>query len=78
MEPTEVTAHFDRDGEANPLSFTWRGSTYTVDSTGRRWQQGGDQHMLVMAPGDETFELVFRPAESRWYLRKIAPPPGFA
>lgn len=72
MEPVEVAALFDGTGLARPLNFTWRGQTYAVVSTGRRWTDERGQHILVMVPGDRVFELLFAPAGSRWYLLRPA------
>lgn len=74
MELIEVTAHFDKEGLAHPLRFTWNGRTFQVESTGRRWQDSDGQHILVMIPDAKTFELMFHPQEGRWYLRQIKRP----
>lgn len=68
MEAIEVTARFDTSGRVIPLSFTWQGSTYLVDSTGRRWQNQNGQHILVMVPSGRVFELIYVPSRNRWYL----------
>jgi hypothetical protein len=68
LDPIEVTARFDPQGKIIPLSFTWRGHTYRVDSTGRRWRDEAGHHILVMAPIEQVFELLFVPEEQRWYL----------
>lgn len=68
MDSIEVTARFDAEGKITPLSFTWRGREYPVDSTGRRWEDEAGLHILVMAPGERVYELVFAPAARRWFL----------
>ncbi len=68
MEAIEVTARFDASGRVTPLSFSWQGSTYLVDSTGRRWQDENGQHILVMVPAGRVFELIYVPSRKRWYL----------
>ena len=73
MEPIEVTARFDEHGKATPLRFTWKGSVYQVESTGRRWADSNGQHILVMVPGGRIFELSFVNAEGRWYLGRVEP-----
>ena len=78
METIEVTARFDREGKITPLSFTWRGKKYPVDSTGRSWVDEAGQHVLVMVPGERVYELVFLPAEMHWYLKRLSPEHGFA
>ena len=74
MEPIEVTAHFEADGQVNPLSFARKGVVHTVESTGRRWSDEQGQHILVMVPGGKVFELVFAAGEGRWYLGRVPPP----
>ncbi len=71
MEPIEVVARFNQEGEATPLSFTWKGNEYRVDSTGRRWTEGEAQHILTMIPGGRIVELIFRRGNGRWYLKQI-------
>lgn len=71
MEPIEVTAHFDENGKATPLHFTWKGRQYQVESTGRRWQAEDGQHILVMAAGGRLCELLFASEEGRWYLGRL-------
>lgn len=73
MEPIEVTARFEPEGKIVPLSFTWQGQTYPVDSTGRHWEDQAGLHTLVMVPGERVYELIFIRAESRWYLRRPGP-----
>lgn len=73
MEAVEVLVHFDAQGRATPTRFAWRGVDYVVDSTGRRWEDQDGQHMLVMIPGGQTFELLFSPSEMLWYLSSIGP-----
>jgi hypothetical protein len=68
MEPIEVTARFDEQGKITPVRFTWKGSVYLVESTGRRWQAEDGLHILVMVPGERVFELLFHAEETRWYL----------
>lgn len=69
MEPIEVTARFDAQGKTTPLSFVWQGKTYTVESSGRRWEDERGQHILIMIPDGQVFELLFAAAEGRWYLK---------
>jgi hypothetical protein len=70
MDAIEVTVRFDALGKATPLQFSWRGREYQVDSTGRRWEDEQGQHILVMIPGGRVFEMLFSPAEQRWYLKR--------
>ena len=69
MEPIEVVARFDAHGRLTPLSFTWQGRSIPVASAGRRWQDERGEHILVMIPFEQVCELVFIPAERRWYVR---------
>ena len=71
MQSIEVQARFDDQGKIIPLSFTWQGQTYPVEATGRRWQDDSGHHILVMTPGEKVYELVFAPAEMRWYLLQV-------
>jgi hypothetical protein len=70
MEPIEVTARFDSQGIAHPLKFVWKAGTVQVASSGRRWQDQTGQHVLVMDHQAQTYELVFVPSETRWYLHQ--------
>ena len=73
MEPIEVTARFDLQGQITPLRFTWKGRSYLVESTGRCWSAPDGRHMLVMASSGQPFEILFTPGESRWYLEQAGP-----
>ncbi len=67
-EPIEVEAQFDRDGTPRPTAFFWRGRRYVIMSLGRRWEHEGAQHMLVMAPVGQVYELAYLQSESAWRL----------
>jgi hypothetical protein len=69
VEEIEVIARFERYGRISPKSFTWRGMDYPVISIGRSWQDDAGQHILVMVPGDQVFELVFEASKGLWWLR---------
>ena len=73
METIEVTAHFDKQGNINPLHFAWKGGSYRVESTGRRWADDSGRHMLVMVSDGHIYELTFRSSEGRWYIRQTEP-----
>jgi hypothetical protein len=73
MQPVEVVARFDAQGRLTPLSFTWRGQTFPVESTGRRWQDERGEHILAMIPVERVCELLFTPLEQRWYVRFFSP-----
>ena len=71
MEPVEVTAHFDLQGQATPLSYVLHGRKYKVASSGRRWQDENGIHILIMAPDERVSELIFVAQKGRWYLKPI-------
>ena len=73
MEPIEVTAHFDQQGTITPLDFTWKGSKYTMESTGRRWLDDDGQHLLVMVMSGQVYELIYKKDDWRWYLQRVGP-----
>jgi hypothetical protein len=73
MEPIEITAHFDEEGSLTPLHFTWKGSRFRVESTGRRWVDETGQHMLVMVSSGQIYELIFIGAQGRWYIVPTRP-----
>ena len=73
MESIEVTVRFDPHGQITPLRFTWKGRSYLVESCGRRWTAADGQHILVRTVGGGQFELLFAPAEGRWYLGPASP-----
>jgi hypothetical protein len=68
MEKIDVTAHFTPDGHVSPVSFTWQGKLYRVDSIGRRWKAKDGLHILVMTPGNRAYHLVFKDADNTWGL----------
>jgi hypothetical protein len=68
MIPIKVTALFNANGEIKPESFHWQGSNYPVASTGRHWYDDKGYHILVMATGDQVYELIFVPTEMMWYM----------
>lgn len=70
-EGIEVIARFDGNGWVRPLKIRWEGRVIPVDSTGRRWQAEDGLHVLCMLPGGRVVELIFQPAELRWYLRTL-------
>ncbi len=73
MEPIDITVRFNAEGKINPVNFIWKGVNYTVESTGRSWTDERGYHILAMAPGGRVFELLFVPAEARWYLEPVGP-----
>jgi|WetSurMetagenome_2_1015567.scaffolds.fasta_scaffold358529_2 hypothetical protein len=71
MDFIGVTAQFSPDGNITPLSFTWQGRDYPVESVGRSWQDTAGHHFLVIVPGARIFELVLDLAASRWRLEQV-------
>lgn len=70
MEPVEVLANFDLQGEVTPKRFTLKKVEYQVVSVGRRWIDEDGLHILVMVPGERVFELLFLPGSGTWFLRR--------
>jgi hypothetical protein len=70
MEAVEVVAKFDLEGVISPQRFTWQQVDCPVVSIGRRWEEGGSQHILVMVTGDRVFELIFQATSGKWHLRR--------
>jgi hypothetical protein len=66
--PDEVIARWTSDGRIVPQGFTWQGRVYQVDSVGRSWQDEQGDHMLVMVPGGQVFQLSYQ-AGHGWKLR---------
>jgi hypothetical protein len=71
MEIIDVTAEFDSQGRITPSQFLWKGTSYRIDSIGRRWEDDCGQHILVMIPGGRVFELLYTRNERVWYLIPI-------
>lgn len=69
-QPTEVEAHFDKEGQPVPRAFTWQGRRLEITDLGRRWEdkRAGEvvRHFLVMVAGGDRFELVQHVATGRW------------
>lgn len=70
MNPIEVTAFFDLNGSPRPISFSWNGRTYRVDSIGRAWRAEDGFHVLVMTPGNRAYHLLLALPELRWYIAR--------
>jgi len=70
LEPIEVTARFDVQGIITPMHFIWKGSSYHVESCGRRRMDEVGIHILVMVSNGQIYELTFKGGEGRWYLRQ--------
>ena len=68
MEKIDVTARFTPKGLVIPVSFTWQGQLYQVDSIGRRWKAKDGLHILVMTPGNRAYHLIFNDIDNTWML----------
>ena len=73
IEPVEVTARWEPSGEFSPARMVWQGQAIAFDSTGRHWEDQEGWHILCMAPGGRSFELIFRLQPAGWWLRVPAP-----
>jgi len=67
-ERIEVEAGLDDQGRLLPRAFTWRGRNYATVGYGRKWSEGAGRHVLVMAPGDKTFEIANNSQDSSWRM----------
>lgn len=70
MQQIEVVARFNDRGNVIPQHFTWKGRSYAVVSTGRRWDNGDGQHILALTSNGQTFELIYVRSENHWYLAR--------
>lgn len=71
VEPVEVTARFNEQGQIEPLSFMRRGRIYPIDRVGRRWEDESGKHFMVMTPIERVFELIFEPGSLRWFFTRV-------
>jgi len=71
LSAVEVIARFDAQGKVYPQSFTWQGQRHSLDSIGRRWLEGTDEHILVMDAAGRAFELIYIRVEGLWRLKTI-------
>lgn len=71
-----VTASLDAAGQPCPVRFVWRGRTYAVDQIGRRHEEGGWLHIVVMTPDKLTWELAYAAASTEWRLVGGSGPSG--
>ncbi len=66
--PIAVEAKFETDGSIRPLAFIWKDERVAIASLGRRWEQDGEVHFLVMSADEKVYELAFRQTDSVWLL----------
>ncbi len=70
MQAIDVVARWGADGRVDPTQFVWNESVYPVQAVGRQWTDDIGLHVLVMASGGRSFELVFERAALTWSLGK--------
>ena len=73
MQPVEVVARFDKQGQVTPIRMVWRNHTHAIESTGRRWQAADGLHILVTTAEGRMFELRFDLPAGVWYLVQAGP-----
>ena len=67
-ESIAVEARFEANGTLRPIAFEWKGQRFFIESHGRRWEENGSQHFLVMVQGKQVFEIAFLQGEDQWQL----------
>lgn len=70
-QATAVDARFEPDGRVRVRRFTWDRAWVTVTAVGRNWVAEDGRHLLVMGPGDRTFELLLRRSDLTWRLIQV-------
>ena len=75
MELIEVTAHFDTEGRITPITFVWKGRSYRVEGTGRRWEAKDGLHILVMVAGNRAYHLIFDCGTGVWKMVRSSEQP---
>jgi hypothetical protein len=68
-DPIAVEARFEPDGSIQPGALVWHGHRIDVQSVGRQWDEDDGRHILVLSAGKQA-ELVYRPADAAWNLRR--------
>ena len=69
-EAIAVEARFEADGKVRVLAFERKGRRVEVTASGRQWEAPDGRHLLVMAPAEQVYELLYQPAaaNSPWLL----------
>jgi hypothetical protein len=65
-EAVAVEARFEADGAVRPRRFTRGGDWLDVSDVGRQWVAADGRHVLVMAAGQQTFELLLERESLCW------------
>jgi len=68
VSPSELEVEHHAESDRPPVAFTWQGTRWIVNSTGRTWESDGEQHYLLMVQGDRVFELAYSRKAGRWRL----------
>jgi hypothetical protein len=76
-EPTSIEVRFEADGTVHPRRFTWNQTQLQVSGVGRQWEDESGRHVLVMAEGHYTFELLLQRETLVWRVVR-APAGGIA
>jgi hypothetical protein len=61
-----VEARFETDGKVRPRRFARGGTWLYVSDVGRQWVEADGRHVLVMAAGQRTFELLLERESLCW------------
>jgi len=76
LQPVQVEIRSSPETKPTPVSFRWQGRTYPITDWGRRWNDESGLHVLVMANGQQTFELI-QSTNGDWYLKATTLPPTY-
>jgi len=68
VSPSGLEVEHRAEPDRRPAAFTWQGTRWIVNSTGRTWESNGERHYLLMVQGDRVFELAFSGSTGRWRL----------
>ncbi len=70
-EAVAVEARFEADGAVRPWRFTRGGAWLEVSDVGRQWVAADGRHILVMAAGQQTFELLLERERLCWRIVRV-------
>ena len=68
-QKVEVSARWLRSGEILPEKVYGPANTYTIESTGRSWEDADGIHILCMVPGGQLLELLFKLNPAGWFMK---------
>ena len=69
FQKIEVSVRKEIGGQWQPERFNWQDRMYYILEIGRRWQTDDGEHMLVMTPDKQVFELILDSNQADWYLK---------